>query len=232
MNEIKHTSYKMRNFRKTCLLLAVIFAVTIVHAQTYRLEAGFVSPKQHGDGFSTTYFNGIRLGATAEFNLKHNFSLLTGALYSVVYSNKVQNYSTSDSVIYKTFGHFLDIPLRLTYTLPIAKNLKVFAFAGPNLNIGLAQQQKIQADLSNTWSAYTGIKSVNYGDNDLYKDNNFYKNALISRINFQMGAGGGVQWKNYQLKGGYDFGINSINKIDTNKILYQSGWYVSLVYQF
>jgi len=73
--------------------------------------------------------------------------------------------------------------------------LKVFAFAGPNLNIGLAQQQKIQADLSNTWSAYTGITSVNYGDNDLYKDNNFYKNALISRINFQMGAGGGVQWK-------------------------------------
>lgn len=226
MNEIKYTSYKMRNFRKICLLFAVIFAVTIVHAQTYRLEAGFVSPKQYGDGFSTTYFNGIRLGATAEFNLKHNFSLLTGALYSVVYSNKVQNYSASDSVIYKTFGHFLDVPLRLTYTLPIAKNLKVFAFAGPNLNIGLAQPQKIQADLSDAWSAYTGIQSVNYGDNDLYK------NALISRINFQMGVGGGVQWKNYQLKGGYDFGINSINKIDTSKILHQSGWYVSLVYQF
>lgn len=226
MNEIKYTSYKMRNFRKTCLLFAVIFAVTIVHAQTYRLEAGFVSPKQHGDGFSTTYFNGIRLGATAEFNLKHNFSLLTGALYSVVYSNKVQNYSASDSVIYKTFGHFLDVPLRLTYTLPITKNLKVFAFAGPNLNIGLAQPQKIQADLSDAWSAYTGIKSVNYGDNDLYK------NAMISRINFQMGAGGGVQWKNYQLKGGYDFGINSINKVDTSKLLRQGGWYVSLVYQF
>lgn len=226
MNEIKYTSYKMRNFRKTCLLFAVIFAVTIVHAQTYRLEAGFVSPKQHGDGFSTTYFNGIRLGATAEFNLKHNFSLLTGALYSVVYSNKVQNYSASDSVIYKTFGHFLDVPLRLTYTLPITKNLKVFAFAGPNLNIGLAQPQKIQADLSDAWSTYTGIKSVNYGDNDLYK------NAMISRINFQMGAGGGVQWKNYQLKGGYDFGINSINKVDTSKLLRQGGWYVSLVYQF
>jgi hypothetical protein len=47
-----------------------------------------------------------------------------------------------------------------------------------------------------------------------------------------MGTGGGVQWKNYQLKGGYDFGINSINKIDSSKLLHQSGWYVSLVYQF
>ena len=59
-----------------------------------------------------------------------------------------------------------------------------------------------------------------------------YKNAMISRINFQMGAGGGVQWKNYQLKGGYDFGINSINKVDTSKLFRQGGWYVSLVYQF
>ncbi len=74
---------------------------------------------------------------------------------------------------------------------------------------------------------YTGIReSLGYDENDLYKK------AMISRINFQMGAGGGVQWKNYQLKGGYDFGINSINKVDTSKLLRQSGWYVSLVYQF
>jgi len=56
--------------------------------------------------------------------------------------------------------------------------------------------------------------------------------AKISRLNFQLGAGAGIQWKNYQLKGGYDFGINSINKVDSNRILRHSGWYVSLVYEF
>ena len=206
----------------------MVLSIGILSAQTYRLEVGFVSPKQSGAEFSTNYFNGGRLGVTAEFGLKHNFSLLTGALYSLVYSNKVQYYSSTDSVTYKTFGHSIDIPLRLTYTLPLSKNLKVFGFAGPNINVGIAQPRKTTAVLSSS------LREVidEFGNVPTNGTEDLYKSAMISRINFQMGAGGGVQWKNYQLKGGYDFGINSINKVDTSKLYRQGGWYVSLVYQF
>jgi hypothetical protein len=210
------------------ILVSMVLSIGILSAQTYRLEVGFVSPKQSGAEFSTNYFNGGRLGVTAEFGLKHNFSLLTGALYSLVYSNKVQYYSSTDSVTYKTFGHSIDIPLRLTYTLPLSKNLKVFGFAGPNINVGIAQPRKTTAVLSSS------LREVidEFGNVPTNGTEDLYKNAMISRINFQMGAGGGVQWKNYQLKGGYDFGINSINKVDTSKLFRQGGWYVSLVYQF
>ena len=210
------------------ILVSMVLSIGILSAQTYRLEVGFVSPKQSGAELSTNYFNGGRLGVTAEFGLKHNFSLLTGALYSLVYSNKVQYYSSTDSVTYKTFGHSIDIPLRLTYTLPLSKNLKVFGFAGPNLNVGIAQPRKTTAVLSSS------LREVidEFGNVPTNGTEDLYKNAMISRINFQMGAGGGVQWKNYQLKGGYDFGINSINKVDTSKLFRQGGWYVSLVYQF
>ena len=54
---------------------------------------------------------------------------------------------------------------------------------------------------------------------------------MIHRMNFQLGVGGGIQYKNYQLKSGYDFGIHSINAVDTGS-LYQGGWYISLSYQF
>ena len=210
------------------ILVSMVLSIGILSAQTYRLEVGFVSPKQSGAEFSTNYFNGGRLGVTAEFGLKHNFSLLTGALYSLVYSNKVQYYSSTDSVTYKTFGHSIDIPLRLTYTLPLSKNLKVFGFAGPNINVGIAQPRKTTAVLSSS------LREVidEFGNVPTNGTEDLYKNAMISRINFQMGAGGGVQWKNYQLKGGYDFGINSINKVETSKLFRQGGWYVSLVYQF
>ena len=210
------------------ILVSMVLSIGILSAQTYRLEVGFVSPKQSGAEFSTNYFNGGRLGVTAEFDLKHNFSLLTGALYSLVYSNKVQYYSSTDSVTYKTFGHSIDIPLRLTYTLPLSKNLKVFGFAGPNINVGIAQPRKTTAVLSSS------LREVidEFGNVPTNGTEDLYKSAMISRINFQMGAGGGVQWKNYQLKGGYDFGINSINKVDTSKLFRQGGWYVSLVYQF
>ena len=210
------------------ILVSMVLSIGILSAQTYRLEVGFVSPKQSGAELSTNYFNGGRLGVTAEFGLKHNFSLLTGALYSLVYSNKVQYYSSTDSVTYKTFGHSVDIPLRLTYTLPLSKNLKIFGFAGPNINVGIAQPRKTTAVLSSS------LREVidEFGNVPTNGTEDLYKNAMISRINFQMGAGGGVQWKNYQLKGGYDFGINSINKVDTSKLFRQGGWYVSLVYQF
>ena len=210
------------------ILVSMVLSIGILSAQTYRLEVGFVSPKQSGAEFSTNYFNGGRLGVTAEFGLKHNFSLLTGALYSLVYSNKVQYYSSTDSVTYKTFGHSIDIPLRLTYTLPLSKNLKVFGFAGPNINVGIAQPRKTTAVLSSS------LREVidEFGNVPTNGTEDLYKSAMISRINFQMGAGGGVQWKNYQLKDRYDFGINSINKVDTSKLFRQGGWYVSLVYQF
>jgi len=210
----------------------MVLSIGILSAQTYRLEVGFVSPKQSGAEFSTNYFNGGRLGVTAEFDLKHNFSLLTGALYSLVYSNKVQYYGATDSVKYKTFGHSIDIPLRLTYTLPLSKNLKVFGFAGPNLNVGIAQPRKTTTTLSPSLSPSLVQVIDEFGNVPTNGTEDLYKSAMISRINFQMGAGGGVQWKNYQLKGGYDFGINSINKVDTSKLFRQGGWYVSLVYQF
>jgi hypothetical protein len=205
----------MKTVLKISLFVLFFASAFTVNAQKYAIEGGYVNTVRYGSSVSSTYFNGGQLGVTANFDLKNNFSLLTGALYSFVYSDKMQRYTSQDSVSYKTMGHFLNIPLRIRYSLPINKNLKVFGYAGPNINIGLSQTQKIA-------STYSGITSGNY---DLYKD------ALLSRLNFQLGAGGGVQWKKYQLKSGYDWGVNNLNKKNTGNVL-QKGWYVSFAYEF
>lgn len=212
-------------FKISLLFVFSVVSVSVI-AQKYGIEAGYIQPVRSGSQFSKTYFNGVRLGGNAEFDLKNNFSLLTGALYSLVYSDKTQYYSATDSVNYKTFGHALEIPVQVQYSLPVSKNFKFFGFAGPNIAVGLAQPQKVTAIMSDAMKTFTGINSVAYKDNDLYTK------SVIQRINFQISVGGGMQFKNYKLKGGYDFGINSINKIDTSKLLFQKGWYVSLVYQF
>jgi hypothetical protein len=46
------------------ILVSMVLSIGILSAQTYRLEVGFVSPKQSGAEFSTNYFNGGRLGLT------------------------------------------------------------------------------------------------------------------------------------------------------------------------
>lgn len=207
---------------KLRLLVALLGLSCVLNAQIYRLEVGYNNPVRLGPNASATFFNGIRLGGTAEFDLKSNFSLLTGVLYNVAYSNKIQRYPNLDTVTYKTWGHYLEIPLRLTYTLPVSKNLKFFGFAGPNIRYGLAQNQEV---ISTMTDALNTINNIMPGNVDLYK------NSIINRLNLQLGAGGGVQWKNYQLKGGYDFGITNLNKTGTGN-LFQKGWYATFAYQF
>ena len=131
-------------------------------------------------------------------------------------------YPNADSVTYRTFGHFLDIPIRVTYSYPITKNLKVFGFAGPNINIGLFQNQQTISTLSDALNRTNGIVP---GKVDMYNG------SILNRLNLQIGLGGGIQWKKYQLKAGYDFGINNINKSGSTN-LNQSGWYISVAYEF
>jgi hypothetical protein len=175
---------------------------------TYRLEVGYNNPAQYGNNFSTTYFNGVKVGLTAQYPLKNNLSLLTGALYNLVYSDKLQKNPTS--VNYLTYGHFINVPVQIAYTYPFSNQLKIFGYGGPTLNIGLSQIQGTISSVTSISSAYT----------NLYNSN-------LNRLDLQVGIGAGIQWKKYQLKGGYDYGVLNMNRLTTGK-LYQKGWYVSL----
>ena len=205
----------MKSILKFRILVVLLVVVCSVNAQIYRLEVGYNNPVRKGTGISSTYFNGIQLGGTAEFDLKNQFSLLTGVLYNFVYSDKIQKYPNSTRVTYVSYGHFLNIPLHVTYTYPFSKSLKAFGYAGPNINIGLYQTVNATSDVSYVPSQFS----------DLYKD------ALLYRLNLQIGIGGGVQWKRYQLKAGYDFGINNLNRLDTGS-MHQNGLSVTLGINF
>ena len=211
----------MKSALKIRLLLILFFVIGMVQAQTYRLELGYNNPVRVGLGVSSTYFNGIKLGVTAEYDLKNNFSLLTGALYNLVYSNKVQDYPDYASVTYETVGHSINIPIHAKYTYPLSKVLNVFAFGGPTINVGLFQNSKITS--TQTYES-TNPLYVLPGKFNLY-------NSQLNRLNLQIGLGGGVQWKKYQIKGGYDVGLNNLNKVGLPS-LFQNGWYVSLSYNF
>lgn len=213
----------MKSALKFYLVIVFIALICTVNAQTYRLEVGYTNPDRFGSGVSSTFFNGGKLGGTAEFSLKNNFSLLTGALYNFVYSNKLQSYPSAAEVKYESFGHSLDIPIRLTYTYPLSKSLKVFGFAGPNLNIGLFQNMKITS--TQTYSS-SNLLYVQPRSIDIYGSDPNYQ---LNRLNLQIGVGGGVQWNKYQLKAGYDFGITNLNKTSSGN-LYQKGWYISVAY--
>ena len=146
----------------------------------------------------------------------------SGLLYNIGYSNKVQKYDiTTDSVTFRTWSHALEIPLRIVYNQGLFKDFKIFGFAGPNIQIGFIQNQNVTSLLSESTSEFTGIQGGKY---------NLYKNNL-NLINFQLGTGGGIQWREFILKSGYDWGLNNLDKTKRDKRLTQGNWYVSFAYQ-
>lgn len=211
---------------KISLLVLFIAATINVDAQKYALEVGYTNPMRVSKignlQGSTTFFYGGKIGVTARYSLKSNpnASFLTGVLYSLVYADRQSGFPSSEMVSYKTTGHFIDIPLHAIYSLPLSKNTSFFGYAGPTINIGVAQNMDVTSTLATTTNAVLGRFNV-------YKDSEY----KLNRLNLQIGVGGGVQWKKYQLKSGYDFGITNLNKTDTGN-LFQKGWYVSFSYQF
>jgi len=193
-------------------------------------EAGYSSELRHGKSTSNTNINGIRIASTAEFTLPFDIQLLTGVSYTHSNSHKTQGFPYSAYVFSQSYGHVLSVPLHVKYELPLWGQFKAFGFLGPTLGIGLSENRLTYAhNLTEETIDYINNEDIliNYksGKSKLYKDNE------LNRLNLMLSTGGGVRWKNYYIKSGYDFGLTNLNKIDSRKVV-QSGWYLMGGYRF
>ena len=202
----------------------------------YRLEAGYVQHWQRARdiSFPQIYLHGIRLGVTFSFSLPMHFDLQTGLLYTLVYGRNDQHWRSMDApsvqteyIHHRILAHNLTVPVRLYYVIPLWKQLNLFFFTGPQLHIGLAQNDYLQTHLSDgakTWLEKQGVLTEPY---DRMSDQ-------LVRANIQWGIGGGLEWDRYRLQSGYDFGLNNLVRHPQTKGQYMSewGWFVSFCYRF
>lgn len=201
----------------------------------YRIEAGFVQNQQQSKNltYPDLLLHGARLGATFTFKLPANFGLQTGLLYTIVFGQNEQHWRSMDApsvqneyIRHRVLEHNFTIPVRAFYIIPVWRKLNLFVYAGPQLHIGLAENDYMQTHLSEgtkTWLEGQGIATEPY---DRFADE-------LIRANIQMGLGGGIEWDCYRLQGGYDFGLN--NQIKNPKVsgqhMWEWGWYVSFSYK-
>ena len=202
----------------------------------YRLEAGYVQHWQRTRNISypDMYLHGVRLGATFSFALPKRFDVQTGLLYTLVYGRNDQHWRSVDApsvqteyIRHRVLEHNLTIPVRVYYTIPLWKQLNLFFFTGPQLHIGLAENDYLQTHLSDgakTWLDGQGVATSPY---DRMADQ-------VIRANIQWGLGGGLEWDRYRLQAGYDFGLNNLVKHPQTKAQYMAewGWFVSFCYKF
>ena len=202
----------------------------------YRLEVGYVQHWQrpHSLCYPDMYLHGVRLGATFSFALPLRFDIQTGLIYTMVYGRNDQHWRSMDAptvqteyIRHRVLEHNLTIPVRVYYTIPIWKQLNIFFYTGPQLHIGLAENDYLQNHLSDGTKAWLGTQGIPTAPYDRMADE-------IIRANIQWGLGGGFEWDRYRLQAGYDFGLNNLVKHPQPQGQYMSewGWYVSFGYKF
>ncbi len=223
----------------------IIFATSYAHAQL-GIQAGYAYTMNKGNltlgqqnHFSGNLTNsGFQAGLTYDFNFaKTNFAIQTGVIYSI-YAGNTKEQSKKVGNIYGTLTsnttyQYLNVPLRVAYSLVVDNNLRIFFFAGPNFTYGLSAKMN-EAKIIGEYSIGGNTEQIIKGY-DIY---DAYKKEL-SRFDMQIGVGGGVHYKRYRLQVGYDFGIlntytgqtvrninGAINKLKRDQL------FVSLGYTF
>lgn len=197
----------------------------------YRLEVGYVQEQQRSEEWSNPFLHGAKLGFTADFNLPYHFSIQTGLSFCAAYGRIDQHWRSlnQESVQNEYLRHginpyYLEVPVRAYYTQKLWKELRMMFFAGPKLEIGLAQPDFVHDHLSDAareWMLQEGIITTNHDR---------YTSGELRRANLQFGLGGGMEWDCYRLIAGYDFGLNNLVR-EPGYRMNQWGWYVSFAYR-
>lgn len=200
----------------------------------WRIETGFVQWQQRQNDSIAMYLHGLRFGGTVDFLLPYHFSIQTGVLASLTYGYQNQHWRsmTAESAQVEILHHDivqleLTIPVRAYYTITLWKQLRLFFYAGPQLQIGLTSYDLLTNNTSAPTTKWLQTQGIPLANHDRYADKQLY------RTNIQFGIGGGLEWDKYRLQSGYDFGLNNLMRTPTvpTQKLNEWGWMVTFVYR-
>ncbi|MDR2841172.1 MAG: PorT family protein [Paludibacter sp.] len=183
---------------KKIILIAAMAAFAVSTYAQLGVQVGYVLPTTTSktDSHKTSVsINGIQAGVNYTYYYNDNFFVQPALLYT--YGFKNENTEAMGVNIGKSAltSHTIDLPIRLGYSLPIADDFKVFAFAGPDFQYNIDQINKFKIG-DGDWSKGASI----YGTKDI-------PNKDFSHLDILLGAGIGATYKSITLKAGYDFGL-------------------------
>ncbi len=201
----------------------------------WRLETGYVQWEERMLDTTSVYQHGLRLGATVDMNLPRNFSIQTGALLTFTYGQNTQHWRSLDAenVQVEMLKHNilqlqLTIPIRAYYTIKLWKQLNMFFYAGPQLQFGLTNYDIIDNQTSPSCTEWLQEQGVLLTNHDRYETKDIYRTSI------QFGLGGGIEWDQYRVQAGYDFGLNNLMRTSVvpNISLKEWGWMTTFCYRF
>lgn len=189
------------------LIVAVLLGTMAIPnmAQEWRVGA---TAGVNVNATSGTYYmgqTGLNLGVKAELGLPKatkGWFMDFGALLSSHGWKNTAYYNTITGATqqWEATPYYLNIPVHIGYKFHCSDNLKLFASAGPYVNIGLFGKEKMIATLGEV-STKTPVL------------NNVFADKAQERFDWGLGFRVGAElYDHWQLSVGYDWGMESIFK--------------------
>lgn len=191
----------------------------------------------------TDGLNGFNVGVSKDFSIYENMLFLQP---SVVYTylNDPRNMTIlGERIVGDWNEHYLSIPIKIKYEVPVMDRLCVFATAGPTLVAGLASSVKYRARINDSHNAAISYNVFNgkVRTNDAMPDalataiNGQLPSSRYRRADLQLGLSAGVRFCEF-LEGqiGYDWGVINRYKDDTldDLKMRRQQFYISLGVRF
>ena len=208
----------MKKLFATLLVAAFALIGTQAYAQL-GVNAGYLNSNLTTSGSKPVNYNGFYAGVTYRIPIVAGLSVAPGVYYSLLSTSK------SDGVSFLGFTqsgtsthteHGLNAAINLDYGFQIARDTRVFLFAGPTFQYGLSSQSKYTAE-----GVVSGTTKADW-----------YENGNYGRFNIFLGGGAGVEVAGIQITVGYDYGLMNLYKGNGDSKRNRSGLKIGVGFLF
>ncbi|MGM9830489.1 MAG: outer membrane beta-barrel protein [Paludibacteraceae bacterium] len=196
----------------SALILVLMVGSVCAQQQSLGVEIGFTQPVLRENPATekkklpnVTTLNGMKVGLVYDATLIKGFGFRLGVNYTLggnqskwISSNPM---ALAEKTREKNMMHTIEIPIDWQYKFTIAKETYLILYTGPALQYTFAFDKTTQT--KNELLGTESSTKVNHYSVDRDEDGR----QDYSPFNITWGVGAGFQYKNYYLRGGYDFGI-------------------------
>lgn len=195
----------------TTILAASLMLVGVEAFAQVSAGAGWVNStmtNKVGNTKTSTNSNGFYLGASYNLDIAKGFAVAPGVYYEFLAGKNDGLVEATDT------EHYLDVPVMFNYGFDLASDCRLFVFAGPTLQFGLASTLK------------TTIASVETKVNR-------YDGMGYGRFDCLLGAGVGFQINAINVKVGYNYGmVNRYTDAPSDTALHRSAIHLGVGFAF
>jgi hypothetical protein len=206
--------------KKLLMGMAVLGICSYSKAQMIYVQGGanFANITKTNDGQTedNNTLTSFNVGFLGRFGLSTTVDLESGLLLTGRGSKAETYFNNGNDYVKSTFNPlYVELPLNLIVSLPVAKTSNIFFNGGPYIAIGVGGKSKTNSKFGPlTSSSSNDIKFSNDDPFTSAQDDAAYDK--LKRFDYGLNIGGGLELQHIILKVNYGFGLAKINSTESN----------------